>query len=417
MCWANGAADMSCDDGDSAPGSEGEAPAVDPLATDLRSLHPWSTDFEVLPRGEFSMVAKVAPGIHGDVFRYRWTWQGVDGEHVAVKKLRLDSVQPWKDREHDERKAHMSRRGATNPCFEDALTEIGVLQRLSAQADLPIYLIRMRGIFRYNWHAWLVTEYADGGELFKTLSLQRMLPLGQAKRYSWELLQAISYLHRHRIGHRDVSLENVVIKVGAVRLMDFGMAVRSHTAQGASLRYFHPTGKDFYRAPECYVPQEDFVDVLVPAGAAPGTVVSAEVQGEYLCDVLLPADARPGSSVRAQVYGYEVPQVDVFAAGVCLFMMLVGNPPWSKARLSDELFAWVMERDLVALQVDWGMPAPSPEMAAVMTGMTSMDPSRRWSADACLSSAWLKEFASMDVPVHAGDSSMAPRVLRTLAGA
>lgn len=123
-----------------------------------------------------------------------------------------------------------------------------------------------------------MTEFADGGELFETLSQQGALSQKQAKRYSWETLQAISYLHRHRIGHRDISLENVLIKEGSVRLMDFGMAVRSHDIGGSPLRYFHPAGKDFYRAPECYVPRVDFVDVVVPVGAALGTVVSATVR-------------------------------------------------------------------------------------------------------------------------------------------
>merc|ERR1719401_749639 len=106
--------------------------------------------------------------------------------------------------------------------------------------------------------------------------------------------------------------------------MDFGMAVRSRGAGGAALRYFRAVGKDFYRAPECYVPASSSVDVLAPEGGKPGDVVSAKALGVNLCEVRLPLDVVPGQRCRAEVWGYEAPRTDVFAAGVCLLIMLVG---------------------------------------------------------------------------------------------
>lgn len=52
------------------------------------------------------------------------------------------------------------------------------------------------------------------------------------------------YLHAHDIGHRDISLENVLLKNGVTRLMDFGMAAQTRRRCGTRLRYFRAVGKD-----------------------------------------------------------------------------------------------------------------------------------------------------------------------------
>lgn len=62
----------------------------DPLDTDLQHFHPQSESFDELPKGGLAVVKRIAPGIHGDVFRCLWAQgeQGEQGEmHVAVKKL------------------------------------------------------------------------------------------------------------------------------------------------------------------------------------------------------------------------------------------------------------------------------------------------------------------------------------------
>merc|ERR1712178_604053 len=116
-----------------------------------------------------------------------------------------------------------------------------------------MYLLRFQGVFIESRFTWLVTELAEGGELF-SVAASGAVTESQVRRYMWQILQAVSYLHKHCIGHRDISLENVLLKDDVVRVMDFGMAVRSHSASGMPLRYFKTVGKDFYRPPECYVP-------------------------------------------------------------------------------------------------------------------------------------------------------------------
>eukprot|EP00429_Kryptoperidinium_foliaceum_P054746 CAMPEP_0176086952 /NCGR_PEP_ID=MMETSP0120_2-20121206/43527_1 /TAXON_ID=160619 /ORGANISM="Kryptoperidinium foliaceum, Strain CCMP 1326" /LENGTH=389 /DNA_ID=CAMNT_0017420787 /DNA_START=107 /DNA_END=1272 /DNA_ORIENTATION=+ len=367
--------------------------AGDPLVTDLRHFHPQIGALGKLPEGKLAVVKRIARGVHCDVFRCRWARQGKENINVAGKKVHEAATKCRRNIEHNERSAHLKLGGRGKPCLEDPLTEIGVLQYLAKQPDAPMYLLRMHCAFLDGDSAWLLTEYAEGGDLFDEVSRHGKLPEPTTRRYMGELLQAVAYLHKHRIGHRDISLENVLLKSGTIRLMDFGMAAQSHASCGTPLRYFRATGKDFYRAPECYVPPCNSVEVEVPGGARPGSIASVKTGGGCYCEVLLPKDAVPGGQCVAQVYGYELPPCDVFSVGVCLCIMFTGCPLWGRATLADRRFALALERDVVALMAAWGVEAPSSSLGALMRCTTSPRPCERWSADECLSCHWLADLA------------------------
>ncbi|OLP74463.1 Serine/threonine-protein kinase PLK4, partial [Symbiodinium microadriaticum] len=56
------------------------------------------------------------------------------------------------------------------------------------------------------------------------------------------ILKAVEYLHEHNVGHRDISLENLLLRQGQVRLMDFGQAVLLRDAAGNAHYYFRLCG-------------------------------------------------------------------------------------------------------------------------------------------------------------------------------
>jgi serine/threonine protein kinase len=367
---------------------------ADPCLTNLTNFHS-CTKWDPICHANFTLVNKVKDGINGSIFKYRWR-RSQRYEQVAVKKLRQNTVRPDPNLETNERAIHFSKSwNVRNP--EDALTEIGVLSLLSKQEDLPEYVLKMHGVFSDPEHklTWLVTEYADGGELFD-VACSGGTSQGQLRIYMSQLLEAVAFLHRHHIGHRDISLENVLLKDGVCKLMDFGMAVCTRSACGTPLRYFRKVGKYFYRAPECYVPARPSVSVLAPSDIAPGNVVMVETNG-FLCEVRLPESAKPNERCVADVWGYAVEPADMFALGVCMFILAFQVPPWENALPSNQYFSFVREKGLEAMLKLWKKSCLCPEAMLLMESLLHIDPAKRQSAKCCLHTSWLADSrSSMD---------------------
>jgi len=263
-----------------------------------------------------------------------------------------------------------------------------------------------------------------------------VLPLTEDRvmRYTWQLLQATRYLHEHHLGHRDISLENILISFGdtidgQIRLMDFGQAVETHNSDGLALRYFAPAGKSYYRPPECYIPGRSEVYVPALAGATLGQVVmrplitpEGRLTGQ-IAEVLLTADVFPGRLSRGVIWGYTVKPVDVFACGVAFFILSFRAPPWKHAVPVDEGFkflirACVPDRETVfsrgmtpsdhdiaramerMLRTVWNRATLSPSAMALLASMIQHDPSRRPTVQDCLADLWFAPMADVDVPTH-----------------
>jgi serine/threonine protein kinase len=381
--------------------SAGSPPvAEDPRVTDL-SYFRSSTTFEGLCSSSFTMIRKLSSGINGDIFKYEWSRNG-ETTQVAVKKLRKTALECLDNKETNERCIHMNPRLRLQS-NEDALAEIGVLAQLSKQPDLPLYLLKSLGGYSESRFTWLVTEYCDGGELFDVAAAGGLQEDG-VRKYTWQMLQAVEYLHRHHIGHRDISLENVLLKGGVVRLMDYGMAVRSHSSSGTPLRYFREVGKGFYRAPECYVPTREETAVTVPAFANPGDVVMMRVPPNFLCEVRLPTASKPGATCLADVWGYAAAPGDIWSVAICMFILAFQCPLWQSARLSDRCFAHFYnsgENGVQSLVALWNKKqALSDEAMSMLADMLHPEPYKRPSAASCLNHTWFADFVHKQVELH-----------------
>ncbi|EDO31543.1 predicted protein [Nematostella vectensis] len=85
-------------------------------------------------------------------------------------------------------------------------------------------IIRLLDSFETPQEVCVVTEYA-AGELFQILEDDGALPEEQVQRIACQLVKALYYLHSHRILHRDMKPQNILIgKHGVVKLCDFGFA-------------------------------------------------------------------------------------------------------------------------------------------------------------------------------------------------
>lgn len=390
---------------------------ADARNTDLDHFHSQACINACISSGSFVKIRGLSDCCrnNGKVELHRWQRAAMSAESevsdeeddvVVVKRISCRRVYANCGCESNERLAHQ-RRGTRDS--EDCLTEIGVYSHLFAQRDMPEYIMRMHEAFISNDHVWLVLEHCEGGDLFGVMQQTgRGVPGKQLVRWMWQLLQGVSYLHKHFVGHRDISMENILLRGDDLRLMDFGQAVQTHSSSGLPLRYFIAAGKPYYRGPECYNPAEELLQVLVPPKAQPEQVVlAASVSGEYLCEVQLPLTGiHAGRAVAAEPWGYAAAPADVFACGVCLFILATGLPPWRQARPSDPHFAFAHEQGIPQMLMAWDKQLP-PDEKELLTSMLRWDPTRRPTATDCLNSPWLASLRSQSVPVHPGALALA----------
>ena len=77
---------------------------------------------------------------------------------------------------------------------------------------------------------YLVMEYTDGTTLRSYIDHRRLrgqrIPQGEILNCAKQVLLGLSEAHKHRIVHRDVKPQNIIVmKTGKIRVMDFGIAL------------------------------------------------------------------------------------------------------------------------------------------------------------------------------------------------
>lgn len=161
-------------------------------------------------------------------------------------------------------------------------------------------VVRLYETFDTSRYCYLVMEYMPGGDL-----LQRILDHGiyqpvTTRRLFQDVLNGIQCLHDNGIAHRDIKPENILLtradEEAVAKLADMGLA--KHVEEYASAQAQRATvcGTPHYYAPE---------------------MVLLAKRGESAA-----------SCGRA---------VDMWAAGVVLYIMLVGFPPFDEEGLYDQI--------------------------------------------------------------------------------
>lgn len=169
----------------------------------------------------YHVLGQIGEGSFGRVFKGR---QKCTGQFVALK--------------------FMSKAGKSGKELAELRTEVSILQRL----DHP-NIILMLDCFETARDVVLVTEYAHG-ELFQILTEDKELPEVVVQAIAKQLVSALHYLHRHRIIHRDMKPQNVLVGSGGnVKLADFGFArqMSASTMMCTSIK-----GTPLYLAPEIF---------------------------------------------------------------------------------------------------------------------------------------------------------------------
>ncbi|GBP12113.1 hypothetical protein EVAR_5936_1 [Eumeta japonica] len=189
---------------------------------------------------------------------------------------------------------------------------------------------------------FLVMELVSGGDLFDSIAAASKFSEPEARLFIGHLVSAIAYLHTLSIVHRDIKPENLLVELGpdgsirGLKLADFGLAVE------VTENLYAVCGTPTYVAPE----------ILLETG-----------------------------------YGLKI---DVWAAGVILYILLCGFPPFSSPDGDQEkLFDAILSARLE-------FPAPHWERVSagaidLIASMLRPQPELRFAAEDVLDHAWMAD--------------------------
>jgi len=177
-------------------------------------------------QGETNLLAKylklekLGEGTYGVVYKAK---ERDTDRTVALKKMRLD--------------------GEDEGVPSTAIREISLLRELR-----HINVVRLLDVLHSENKLYLVFEFLDQDLKRYMDSVREPMSALLVKSYLYQLLKGIAYCHAHRVLHRDLKPQNLLIdRQGALKLADFGLA----RAFGIPLRpYTHEVVTLWYRAPE-----------------------------------------------------------------------------------------------------------------------------------------------------------------------
>ncbi|CEF60084.1 Protein kinase domain and Serine/threonine-/dual specificity protein kinase, catalytic domain and Protein kinase-like domain-containing protein [Strongyloides ratti] len=86
-------------------------------------------------------------------------------------------------------------------------------------------IIQIYEVFENKDKIILVMEYACGGELYDYVSKNGSLPEHEARRIFRQITSAVLYCHKHKVAHRDLKLENILLDTdNNAKIADFGLS-------------------------------------------------------------------------------------------------------------------------------------------------------------------------------------------------
>ncbi|XP_076130495.1 misshapen-like kinase 1 isoform X4 [Alosa pseudoharengus] len=178
------------------------------------------------PAGIFELVEVVGNGTYGQVYK---------GRHVKTGQLAAIKVMDVTEEEEEEIKA-----------------EINMLKKYSHHRNIATYY----GAFvkksppGHDDQLWLVMEFCGAGSVTDLVKNTK----GNSLKEDWiayicrEILRGLSHLHAHKVIHRDIKGQNVLLTENAeVKLVDFGVSAQLDRTVGRRNTFI---GTPYWMAPE-----------------------------------------------------------------------------------------------------------------------------------------------------------------------
>ncbi|KAL6976259.1 Calcium-dependent protein kinase 24 [Sarracenia purpurea var. burkii] len=217
---------------------------------------------------------------------------------------------------------------------EDVRREVEIMRHLPSHPNI----VKYKEVFEDREAVYLVMELCQGGELFDRIVARGPYTERGAATITKTILEVVQVCHEHGVIHRDLKPENFlyanVTENAPLKAIDFGLSIFFEPGQ----RFGEIVGSPYYMAPE----------------------------------------------VLRRNYG---PEVDVWSAGVILYILLCGVPPfWDE---TEEGIAQAIVRCEIDFQRDpW--PKVSEDAKELVRGMLDPNPYSRMTVEEVLEHRWIQ---------------------------
>ena len=208
-------------------------------------------------------------------------------------------------------------------------------------------ITELKDVLIDNDNVYIFMELCDGGDLNDIVQEVGGLSEDEAKHYFHPIMDALSYIHKLGIAHRDIKLENILVTADDdAKLSDFGLCKQQH-------------GDD-------------------PMLTTCGTLVYAAPE-----------------IIREEPYNGM--KSDIWSAGVLLYAMIASHFPWvAPPGLPPEMLMKETARQIVEGEIK--LPdGISNELQNLLGNLLNVDPDERPTAEEVLKHPW---FADMQEEIH-----------------
>ena len=277
-------------------------------------------------------------------------------------------------------------------------------------------------------YLYSIMPYCNGGELFELLNMNDRFTENEARYWMHQVLNGIESLQHVGICHRDMSLENLLVHRSGALIIDMGMCLRipyqfqnrrhnnssnndTTTTTGADddNNNMNNNGPQQQQNLSLSFHNMSIVNIGITGTGPTGTTSESILNDEIIID---PYDPPEVPSVRElcrymmkpqgicgkwhymspEIHNNNAPfdgyTVDMWAAGVILFLMLTGFPPWDRPSVTDERFKYMSAGYLVQMLTEWEIGLSSDAMD-LLQRMMFLDPKDRLSLDQVRAHPWM----------------------------
>ncbi|KAG2683453.1 hypothetical protein I3760_10G031600 [Carya illinoinensis] len=216
----------------------------------------------------------------------------------------------------------------------DVRREVEIMKHLPAHPNI----VSLKDTYEDDRAVHIVMELCEGGELFDRIVARGHYTERAAAAVTKTVVEVVQMCHKHGVMHRDLKPENFLFanmkETAPLKAIDFGLSVFFKPGE----RFTEIVGSPYYMAPE----------------------------------------------VLKRNYG---PEIDVWSAGVILYILLCGFPPfWAE---TEQGVAQAIIKSVVDFRKDpW--PKVSDNAKDLVKKMLNPDPKRRLTAQEVLDHPWLQ---------------------------